>query len=109
MKIRDILGVLMAVLLLASCASAAPNYINGRYYMDGDSACERGSVNKDGNLNCYNSKGEYTESRRPISEMQAKAWYDSINSPSSFGGGGYNPPRQTICNNIAGTVICNSF
>ncbi len=109
MKMRKILGILTVVLLLAGCMSAAPNYINGRYYMAGDSACERGSVNQYGNLNCYNSKGEYTGSRRPISEMQAKAWYDNRNSSSSSGGGSYNPPRQTFCNNIAGTVICNSF
>lgn len=106
MKMRKVLGILVAVLLLAGCMSAAPNYINGRYYMAGDSACKNGSVNQYGNLNCYNSKGEYTESRRPISEMQAKAWYDRKNSSSS---GSYNPPRQTFCNNIAGIVICNSF
>ena len=110
MKIREILGVSMAVLLLAGCASsAAPNYINGRYYMAGDSACARVNVNQYGNLDCYNSKGEYTESRSPISEMQAKAWYDYRNTPRVLNGGGYNPPRHTFCNNYAGMVMCNSF
>lgn len=109
MTIHKIFGVFGIVLLLIGCSSAEPNYINGRYYMAGDSACARGKVNQYGSLDCYTSKNEYTGSRRPISEMQAKAWYDYKNSSSSGGGRSYKPSRQTFCNNIAGVVMCNSI
>ena len=97
------------VTLIAGCTSAAPNYINGRYYMAGDSKCVNGHTNNQGNLVCFNSKKQHTEIRRPISNMQAKAWYDAQKAQAAQPIYQAPIPRQTYCNNIAGVVMCNTY
>ena len=87
------------VLSLTGClTSPAPNYINGRYYMAGDSDCIRGYTNTAGHLVCYNSKKQMTGTRQPISEMQARAWYNAKAQES-----------HTYCNSIGGQIFCSSY
>lgn len=103
-RIKKIFFITLPI-LIAGCATAQPNYIDGRYYMSGDSNCTYGRTDINGNLICFNSKQEQTGIRRPISEMQAKAWYDRQNIQSSY----QAQPRQTFCNNVAGVILCNSY
>ena len=107
MKKKLVFSLILPILFAGCASSPAPNYINGKYYMAGDDNCIQGRTNSQGDLVCRNSKGLRTEIRRPISEMQAKAWYDRQTVRESRPS--YRAPTQTYCNNIAGIVMCSSY
>jgi hypothetical protein len=74
---RGMVVGLLALTALSGCAttnSAAPNLIQGHYYVAGDSGCVRYGMSKDGStvIACLNEKGEVTGYRRPMTpdEMQ---------------------------------------
>lgn len=61
--------MMVASLAVASCASSpSPVWINGRYYMAGDSGCARYTQETSTRIQCYNKKGE------------AQGWEDAISS-----------------------------
>ncbi|MFB2755935.1 hypothetical protein ACE02G_20070 [Shewanella xiamenensis] len=105
---KRIVLVSAAVFALGGCANqAAPNYISGKYFMAGDSDCIRGSVDSFGNLRCYNENGEYTGSRREMSELQVKAWYAQRQAEASQPVVQPTVNKPIFCNQIGNTTICN--
>lgn len=64
---KNVLAVL-SLMLLAGCAtSAAPNFVNGRYYMAGDSNCQRYLGVAKGKMLCADAKGRPTGYRNAMS------------------------------------------
>lgn len=66
------IAVLIITGMLAGCATAGPQLINGRYYMTGDAACARVKPNVSGDLMCYDKHDNFVGIRSPLSsdEMQ---------------------------------------
>lgn len=63
--------LLFLPLLLSGCANQAmPNFINGRYYMLGDSSCTRYRTLSDDAVMCLNNKGEETGYRTAMTDQQ---------------------------------------
>lgn len=62
--------------LLVGCSSnAAPNFINGHYYMAGDSACSRYQVLSETRIMCMNSSGNYSGYRDAMNDQQLQMYH----------------------------------
>lgn len=69
---KTLVGLALAgsLVMLAGCATSSPKYINGRYYMTGDSQCyyyRQVAVNA---IACYDSKKRFTHNRYAMSDQQ---------------------------------------
>lgn len=62
------------VVFLSGCMEAAPNLINGKYYMAGDSVCSKVKVRDSNTIECYNSKGEYQGWRSAMTDQQLQMY-----------------------------------
>ena len=61
-------------IILGGCASAMPNFFNGRYYMAGDSSCVSGRVISESRMMCINSDGEETGYRDALTDQQLQMY-----------------------------------
>ncbi|MGO4809172.1 hypothetical protein AB4156_06130 [Cupriavidus sp. 2MCAB6] len=74
LPMRKIATVFLAF-AVAGCASpAAPNFVNGRYYMAGDSTCERYRVLSPSRIMCFNSDGQATGYRDAMTDQQLQMY-----------------------------------
>lgn len=95
MKLKRIL-LIFSVLLLASCAQAMPNLINGRYYMAGDAECAKVSVLSSSRIMCYRKDGTPTGYRDAMTDQQLQMYMHNQQMQKTY---------TTNCNtNIAGTT-----
>jgi len=62
------------VVFLSGCMEAAPNLINGKYYLAGDSVCSNVKVRDSNTIECYNSKGEYQGWRSAMTDQQLQMY-----------------------------------
>lgn len=85
------LMLVFLVVFLSGCMDAAPNFINGKYYMAGDSACSKVKVKDSNTINCYNSKGEYQGYRRAMTDQQLYMYNNRPRYESSYDS---KPQRQ---------------
>lgn len=76
--------MVVATLLVTGCRMAGPQWIQGNYYMAGDSRCVRGQISYQG-LECYDRQGTFTEYRRALTpeevqnyQVQTQQLQDSI-------------------------------
>lgn len=69
-----IILLMVLVVTLTGCASAAPNFYNGKYYMAGDSNCSRVRQHTEDTIMCINSKGEETGWREAMTDQQLEMW-----------------------------------
>ncbi|GAL28508.1 hypothetical protein JCM19239_1584 [Vibrio variabilis] len=75
---------LIAVLALAGCATAQPNYFNGKHYMTGDSDCRYAQQTANPEvIMCLNEDMERTGTRQAMSDIQVQAWYSKQGQSSS--------------------------
>lgn len=65
--------VVVLTALLSGCL-AAPSYIQGHYYMAGDSQCRRGNIVPGPMLMCRDGKGNFTEYRTPMDAQQVTSY-----------------------------------
>ena len=72
-----------AALLMVGCASGpTPQYVNGGYYMGGDSQCARWRSAGTGAINCYTSDDKFTSTRYPMNRNDM-AMYQSMKAQES--------------------------
>ena len=69
-----IFALICLVTLLGGCASAMPNFFNGRYYMAGDSSCVRGRALSETRMMCINSDGQETGYRDAMTDQQLQMY-----------------------------------
>ena len=69
-------NILLIILIstLVGCASAKPNFYNGRYYMTGDSDCVKGRAISESRIMCANSKGQETGYRDAMTDQQLQMY-----------------------------------
>ena len=65
--------VLIAI-FIGGCAINAPNFINGRYYMVGDSSCSRGRIIYEGRIMCMDADGNETGYRDAMTDQQLQMY-----------------------------------
>lgn len=73
--------ILLAV-ILSGCASSdspAPNFINGHYYMAGDSNCYRARPLVPAGIECLNKQNEATGYRQPMTDQELMMYQHSVN------------------------------
>jgi len=66
-------GVILLALGIAGC-TAKPNFINGKYYMGGDSNCKRYKVLSESRIMCLTSDGEETGYRDAMTDQQLQMY-----------------------------------
>lgn len=66
--------LIVLVVALTGCASAMPNFYNGKYYMAGDSSCSRIRQHTEDKIMCMNSDGEETGWRAAMTDQQLEMW-----------------------------------
>ncbi|MCP3017577.1 hypothetical protein [Cupriavidus basilensis] len=71
---KKIATLFLAVTVAGCASSAAPNFVNGRYYMAGDSACERYRVLSPSRIMCFNSDGQATGYRDAMTDQQLQMY-----------------------------------
>lgn len=70
---KAVLGALSV--LLAGCTTyAAPNFINGQYYMAGDSNCKSYRVISDSKIVCFDSNNNMYEYRSAMTSQQLQMY-----------------------------------
>lgn len=81
---KAVLGATFA--LLVGCAnSAAPNFINGQYYMAGDSACSRYQTLPESRIMCIDSSGNYSGYREALTSQQLQMYqYQQVNQQAQM-------------------------
>jgi len=65
----------IGILSLTGCGGAAPNAINGKYYMAGDSNCKRYRMISDDRIMCLNSDGQKTGYRNAMSDQELQMYH----------------------------------
>ncbi|PYE38829.1 hypothetical protein DFI02_1358 [Rhizobium sp. PP-F2F-G20b] len=69
------IALLVMLGLVSGCtATAAPNFVNGNYYMAGDANCARYVTGQRGQIACFNSKGQPTGSRFAMTNQQIQMY-----------------------------------
>ncbi|MDT8451554.1 MAG: hypothetical protein RQ936_02270 [Gammaproteobacteria bacterium] len=68
------ISLLFLVIILAGCASAMPNFYNGKYYMAGDSNCVRARQYTEDKIMCINSNGDETGWRAAMTDQQLQMY-----------------------------------
>lgn len=79
MKIRFASCLFAVALALAGCAggsgpTAAPNFMNGYYYLAGDSTCTQIRQIAVGRVMCVNPQGQDTGYRDAMTDQQIQMW-----------------------------------
>ena len=86
MKLNIIL--ILSICVLTGCVSTAKPYaIDGKYYLAGDSNCERYSTEWSliGNyINCFTLDGKPTGYRNPMSDKELQNYIDKATQPVYF-------------------------
>lgn len=62
--------ILFSLLALTGCETAAPNFINGHYYMAGDAACKNMTAYEPGRIMCADAKGKNTGWRTAMTDQE---------------------------------------
>lgn len=71
--------IVASSLILSACAgSAAPNLINGSYYLAGDSFCKRYEVYTNNMIKCTDKKGEHLNYRTAMSDIELQNYYNRM-------------------------------
>lgn len=66
---------LFVMVMLAGCASVAQlQSYNGRYFLTGDAACTQVKLVADGDIWCYDKKGNFTSVRSPLSSSDLQVY-----------------------------------
>lgn len=67
--------ILTGALIISGCAStAAPNYVNGGYYMMGDTKCKSASPVSANVIRCFDKNGQPSELRSARSAQDLQMW-----------------------------------
>lgn len=68
--------ILTALIFIAGCATQAPVYVNGKYYLAGDSKCVSYTPTENDQIHCSDSKGEYFTYRDALTpqDIQMYQW-----------------------------------
>lgn len=61
-------------IILGGCSSAAPNLVNGKYYMMGDKNCARYNPISDGRIMCYTKNGEQVGYRDAMTDQELQMY-----------------------------------
>lgn len=69
-----ILTLALVTILLGGCASAMPNFVNGKYYMGGDSNCSRYRILSESQIMCINEDGKDTGYRNAMTDQQLQMY-----------------------------------
>ena len=62
------------IVILAGCASAMPNFHNGKYYMAGDSSCQQARQYTEDKIMCIDGNGKETGWREAMTDQQLQMW-----------------------------------
>lgn len=115
MKNFLLLGLIVITVLLTGCASGpSPKFINGAYYLGGDSNCVRyrqtNTQREDQEISCYTSDGVYTGTRSAMTYQQMQMWaIHQENQRRDYEQMMRNRPVYTNCYTLGGQVFCNSY
>ncbi len=77
MKVKQpgsVLPLLCVIILMQGCASASPYRYNGKYYMVGDSSCDRFSRRTSNTINCFDSDGNPTGYREAMTDQDIQMY-----------------------------------
>jgi len=93
-----ILTLALVTIFLGGCASTAtaiPNFINGKYYMAGDSVCTRYRMLSESRIMCLSEDGTENDYRDAMTDQQLQMYQinknksKGINCRPQYGGGMY--------------------
>jgi len=81
MKIIKMAIMFIIFVCLCSCSmySAKPNFVQGNYYMTGDSNCIKGNVVNSNTIKCYTSDGKMTGYRAAMTDQQVQMYMHNEN------------------------------
>ncbi|WP_413479704.1 hypothetical protein [Vibrio hibernica] len=69
-----IISLMSVIVMLTGCASAMPNFYNGKYYMAGDSSCQRVRQYTEDKIMCIDGDGKETGWRQAMTDQQLQMW-----------------------------------
>ena len=106
MKIFILMGLL--AIGLSGCMSATPNYINGNYYLAGDSSCKAGRQISKTRIMCVNKKGQDTGYRDAMTDQQLYMYQQNRQLELQMLSSQPRSTNTTCYNNGYGMISCNS-
>jgi len=90
-------------ILLGGCSTAAPNFINGKYYLAGDSNCKRYRVLSESRIMCMNKKGEEVGYRDAMTDQQLQMYMYQQQQIQQF------MPTTTNCYRTYTGMSCTTY